>query len=370
MKTITFIAATGAPEKRPRLAKAIRLVQTSDFAVAYWGWKRRSSDRLGATLFHGERRALLSARDGGWRTPVGYFFFAIAAMFNALRTRNDRVFWALGFETAVWLRVLNLFVKVDYIFDDADRFVLTVPLPRLMRRVVTFIERSVSKGSNFHIIPLIERYDYDSGKFFVIENTPDSELVQASHSTKVCIPEADLRVFVSGWIGPRRGSAMIQRAAARLHSANVVFIVAPKTLDREARGLLDSENVINIGYVDHAEALAWCRNCDVSLTFYDPCSPINRLAAPNKWGDSLVCGRPFIVNSEVLTADRFLKAGAAFSVPWDDDERLSSLLMSLINDESLRRSAEAKIAALRQGLVRYEDRLHALLKRMELSLAA
>lgn len=365
MKTLTFIAATGAPHRRPRLEKAIRIANANAMPLAYWGWRREPDEPMGADLFDGEQRALANCPAGGIRTAIGYLWLGFRVLVSALAERKPRVYWALGFETAVWLRVAALFRKVEYVFDDADRFVLSAPLPTWLWPAVAWLERSVSRHALAHIVPLKERYDYDFGTFYVVENLPDDGLVQRSREISIEPPQARLLVYVSGWVGPNRGSAMIERVARRLEGEDVTFVLATKTFDSVARSLPLLPNVHMLGYVPQDESLAWCRACDVSLTFYDPALPINRLAAPNKWGDALVCERPFIVNAEVATAAPYLEAGAAFAVPWDDDEALAQLLLSLRDDVVCRERACRAMASLRVKASQYEDRIVELLQRVQ-----
>ncbi|MGB3416677.1 MAG: hypothetical protein WBA36_08410 [Mesorhizobium sp.] len=364
MKTLTFIAATGSPDRRPRLEKAIRIAKASALPLAYWGWRRAPDEPMGAGLFDGERRVLASGPAGGMRTVIGYLRLGLGVFFAALANRGPRVYWALGLETALWLRIVALFRKVDYVFDDADRFVLTVPLPAWLRPAVARLERSVSRHALAHVVPLKARYDYDSGTFYVIENLPDDGLVRRSREISIEPPQARLLVYVSGWVGPNRGSAMIERAARRLEGENITFVLATRTFDSAAKSLLLLPNVHELGYVSQDESLAWCRACNVSLTFYDPALPINRLAAPNKWGDALVCERPFIVNVEVATAAPYVQAGAAFAVPWDDDEALVQLLLSLRDDDARRECAGRAMASLHAQTPQYEDRIVTLLRRI------
>lgn len=365
MKILTFIAATGAPQRRPRLEKAIRIANMNAMPLAYWGWRRAADESMGAELFDGERRVLASGLAGGIRTAIGYLRLGLGVFIGALANREPRVYWALGLETALWLRIVALFRRVDYVFDDADRFVLTAPIPAWLRPAVARLERSVSRRALAHIVPLKERYDYDTGAFYVVENLPDDELIQHSREVSIEPPQAGLLVYVSGWVGPNRGSGMIERAARRLEGENVIFVLATRTFDSAAKSLPLLPNVHTLGYIPQAESLAWCRACDVSLTFYDPALPINRLAAPNKWGDALVCERPFIVNAEVATAAPYLQAGAAFSIPWDDDEALAQLLRSLRDDEARSESAGRTMASLRARTPHYEERIVTLLHRIQ-----
>ncbi len=85
-------------------------------------------------------------------------------------------------------------------------------------------------------------------------------------------------------------------------------------------------NVTDLGTLPMDEALALNYAAHLSLTFYDPAIELNRIAEPNKWEDCIATQTPFIVNSEVTTARRFMERDACVHVGYHDWQGLAEVL--------------------------------------------
>ena len=365
-ETLVVIAPQGIPEKRPRLEKTIRLAASRGWVVEYWGWARTPAEVCGATM-PGVTRSRTLLRGGGYQglsVRYRYVLWVLRVFFATIRYRPHAI-WALGLETALPVWLASKFVGVRYVFDDADRFVLLFNLPGVVRRVITALERCVSGQAVTHVIPGPGRYDYTSASMQVVGNVPDSSQIDRAFRTPIDRPDASLVVYVNGWLAPVRGLRFIEAIASRLEEdRHIQFLLATKMSGDEGDLLGQLSNVKLLGSLDQVTALAYYKVSDLVITFYDPAIAINRYAEPNKWGDAAKMGTALLVNEEVRTADSWVKAGAAFTVPWNDTEAACELLRRLAADRS---SVEAAIqVVLQEGLAlpSFDDSVTPILERL------
>jgi hypothetical protein len=354
---VVVIAPLGEPDRRVRLAKTIGLMSGAwGQDVRYWGWRRTEDEKLGAALPGVvETRALLSG--GGYRSSRArlYYIGWIIKVFFALLWHAPRRVHCLGLETALpaWA-ASRIRRRIRYVFDDADRLVLLWPLPRLVERLLVFLERRTSRAAVAHIVPTFERYDYRTDKMVEIANLPDERQVDEARQRAGAKPDSRLHVYVNGWIDVTRGLGLLDAAAEMLDKArneSVVFNVAVSRLTSEASRFMARSNVNDLGTLTHIDSLAQYPANDVVVTFYDPAIRINRYALPNKWGDAIAMGTPIVLNGEIVTARPLIEAGAALPVAFDRPDELAALLTELAADRL--KLAAAKLA-IEQAAEKYE----------------
>ena len=130
----------------------------------------------------------------------------------AFRRRPKEVY-CLGLETALPAWACSYFRKTDYIFDDADRLVMVLPMPAFIRQIFVWLEQKVSARSMVHLIPGAERYPYKTSKQQIIRNTPSSDDLERAMAMKVPEKSAPFVIYANGWLGETRGLAIVNQLA-------------------------------------------------------------------------------------------------------------------------------------------------------------
>ena len=97
-----------------------------------------------------------------------YFLWMLKVFFNSFSIKKDDVVWALGFESAFPLLLMSKIKGYKVYFDDADRFSMLFKLPKILTNVIAYLEKITSRNSFKHIIPVKERYQFDSDRFFLL----------------------------------------------------------------------------------------------------------------------------------------------------------------------------------------------------------
>ncbi len=342
---LLVIAPLGSFSGRTRLFKLATIAHKNGFPVSLWGWSRTESDVKEPLLdFELQQKSILlrGQPSGVWVRlyyPVWMFVVFIALLF---RRRPIKVY-CLGLETAIAAWAVSFIRKTDYIFDDADRLVMIIKLPKLIKWPLVAIERRVSARSNVHIIPGIGRYDYQTEKQFILKNTPSQMDVKKAMSAPLPNKSSRLVVYVNGWMGQTRGLPIMLKIAQHFKgSSNISFLGAGRLDGAASVEFSKLPNVDWKGNVSSTEALLLYRQSDLIVTLYDPAIEINRYAESNKWGDALFMGVPVLVNEEVKTADFLKAAGASFQFPYNNSNKAIEILERLI--ENIKELEDSRLA--------------------------
>jgi hypothetical protein len=143
---------------------------------------------------------------------------------------------------------------------------------------------------------------------------------------------SQLTVYVNGLLTQTRGLRTLVKAIQRCDPGTVQVLVAGEPSCHDAEELIGLSEVEYLGQLTKEEALAVYYRAHLVFTFYDPAVEINRVAEPNKWGDCIATGTPFITNCEVQTAQSFIVEGRCLAVPYDDDKGLAQVMTDLSRD--------------------------------------
>lgn len=338
IKRFAIFAPLPAVRKRTRLAKILPVLQGRGFDISFFGWEREVGEaRRWAS--DGVKEAII-LRGGGYGTVLVHLMYPvwmILTFFHVLRFGRGATLLCLGWETAFPAVLASSFTGARVIFDDADRFSLIVKLPFGLQGLIEAMERWTSRRVSVHVIPSFSRYNWRGSNMHVLKNSPSTVDYGLASVRPSSGRTSNLVVYANGWVGETRGAPIFLKALRELDASgvDVRFIIAGR-VDGEAGGaLIKHPSVDYRGEMSQAEALAIYKDVDVVLTYYDPKIEINRFAESNKWGDCVYFGKPFVVNSEVLTAKEFILSGAAWGVPYYDYLALAKLLDYLSNNRKI-----------------------------------
>lgn len=368
--TIGFIAPLPSLALRVRMTKMATLFLAHGHRLAFAGWERLPGEAAQNPWPGDGVDERLLFRGGGYARTVTrllYPIWMIRVFLHVLLGRRPDTLFCLGWETAFPALLASFVRPATIVFDDADRFSMIVQLPSALHRVVTRLEEWTSRRVAMHIVPGYSRYEWRHERMVVLRNTPVSSDFRWAEQHARPRPDADLVVYVNGWISRERGADVVMEAADQYLSSgrSLAILAAGQATDSSGEALLRHPAALDFGRLQQAEALALYAAADVTLTFYDPSVAVNRRAEPNKWGDAVFFGKPFIVNQEVETASSFIDRGIAFAVPFGDPDALARLWRELADDPQRLESARAAALAARSEFEPFEEQLSSLLQKLE-----
>jgi hypothetical protein len=359
---ITIFAPLSAMRKRTRLAKMARFLEDRGIGVRFLGWERETGE-LARLAWGGDlvdERAVL--RGGGYASRAARLMYPLwmAVVFlRCLTLAKGTVVWCLGWETAFPARIAGAVRGLKIVFDDADRFSMLIRLPGPLQASLVWLERWTSRNCALHIVPGWTRYEWRHAGMVLLRNSP----LRADYEHALAIPRHQageaVVLYVNGWIAWDTGSNIVMKALDILRDRGVAcrLIVAGRVASEDGEALISRPEAEFRGELAQRSALVLYRGCDLALTLYDPRVQINRHAESNKWGDCVFLETPFVVNSEVETATKFVQKGAALSFPYNEPAALADIVESVAKDRGILERVQNNLRAFKLDYVPFEDQL-------------
>ncbi len=346
-RQLTVVTPASDVRTYPRMNKLLEVLTGMGTEVAHWYW-RRAADGDEADARIAARRRLLDG--GGYanrRLALRYPAFMWRAFRQILGDGEGRRFYCLGFAAALPAAVASLFARRTYLFDNNDNVSLSYRGPAPLRALLAAVERFVARRAAVHLVPASSRWDRPEPNLRVVPNVPTRAVLERARETarREGYRTGDIfTLYVTGLLTDARGARqLLDVLGAWDASIPLRILVSGRLRSAAAEELAGHARVEYLGQLDNETALARYACAHAVLTYYDPAVEINRLAEPNKWGDCVAMGVPFVVNGEVETSRPFVEAGACFAAPYHDADALRVLLEDLIADEG-------RLAAARKAL--------------------
>lgn len=360
--SLYVIAPLSAIGKRPRLAKMAHFFESHEMNTIFLGWERIKNESSNLRWKGNFIKEKIIMKGGGYANSYArmlYPIWMIVVFTKILFLPKGSKCWCLGWETAFPARVASIFSRCEIIFDDADRFSMVLKLPTPLQRLLIKLEIWTSKNCKKHVIPGWTRYEWKNTNMTLLRNSPmKADYEQALLTPHICDTNI-LTVYVNGWIAWDTGAHIILKALRELEhrGIEIKIIVAGRVVSEEGLKLLKHPSVEFKGALPQSEALKLYRHSHLTLTLYDPSVEINHHAESNKWGDCVVLGVPFIVNKEVLTAQKFVNMGCAFDFEYKNYIGLADLLENLSANKTQLKIASDALKFFSEEYIPFENQL-------------
>ena len=291
----------------PPVEKAALALLNAGYHVQILGWDRDAN--------YGIKKALLQISDyeveairfgikaqfsGGIKKnlfPLCRFLAHLRAWLIKNRRTYDIVH-AFDFDTGfVASRCAKMFNK-KFVYHILDYYVASHDLRKtVLEKPICKLENSVINGADAAIICTEKRKEQIAGsvpkRLAVIHNTPSAaQLKQCEHKTQ---QTGRIKIVYVGILEPSRlrreiATAVSESNDLEFHVAGfgtleAFFIEQAQTYD----------NIYFYGRLTYDHTLSLENECDIMLAIYDPAIDNHQFAAPNKFYESLMLGKPVIM---------------------------------------------------------------------------
>jgi len=197
---------------------------------------------------------------------------------------------------------IKLFKKKKIIYDLTDTVSISVRWPRLIRRILTYLENfSLRFLDGIIIVDECRKKNIDTRKIeriAIVMNSPedlfDDINIEKNYNKREFI------IYYGGWIVESRGIKHIIDAIKNIDDVRLIIAGAGPDIENFKPFFYSQYNIEFKGLIDNIESLKLTKQADAVFAFYDPKIPINKLASPNKVFEAMMCGTPIIANSEAL----------------------------------------------------------------------
>ncbi len=256
---------------------------------------------------------------------------------HLLRLRGD-VVQVLDFESALPATVACLLTRARLVYDMRDPFAMCYRFPLGLGAVAYAIDWIVMSVASAFVVPAESRVPYlgrwgrSNRAVVVVPNTCHDEPAATEQSSGTPGAEDDaVRIALLGYIDPARGAGVLMDLCREEPGRVEVFVAGACRNELLKEQLQNTPGFHLLGKLPRSEALTLMRRCDLVSLTYDPCVPVNRIAAPNKFYEAMMTGTPVLVSDGMVQADTVREHGLGYVVKYGDGADLAKVVAGVRN---------------------------------------
>jgi glycosyltransferase involved in cell wall biosynthesis len=285
----------GIDAKLRRYARALRKAGLSHMAL-YW-------DRNASVIGDDEIRSIryLTRGGNGGKLATGLRLLGLNHfMLKTLWRRRKMIslVHAVDFDTAVIAWLFNRLTGTPFIYDIYDHYPDSRGIKGWLRWPFDWLERRVIAAASLVILAdefrVAQHGPIAPAKLMVIENVPD---VEAPAQGRAAEPDQPLRIGYLGTLEPRfRGLEDLYSAIQGLGDVEL-HIAGAGALEPQVKQWAAASPAVHYhGPVAHERGLQLLAGCDIIVGFYYLAVPNHLFAAPNKYFEHLLLGKPLLTS--------------------------------------------------------------------------
>lgn len=369
-KRVLFIRSNPV-DADSRVQKEVSALCKGNYEVSVLGWDRDAdypirtdSLQTGGMTAMVYRVGIKAAFGGGMRKnliPLLKFQLAIRKFLQEHQGEFD-VVHACDFDTAFAAYHTIDHRKVKMVYDIFDYYVEAFQVPQAIKSLIEKLDHAVINGADATIICTEQRRKQIAGaqprRLSVIHNAPPRGALETSATASSKIKVAYFGILSTGRLLEELLDVIAQNKNYELHIGG--FGILEDVVTRYAA---ENENIIFYGKLAYQDVLYYENQCDLMTAIYDPAVPNHIYAAPNKFYEGLMLGKPLIMVRGTGMSDVVLEhqIGAVM------DYNAGSLLEAL-NELGAKRAQWSDMAKKMKKL--YEDYSWDMMERRLLELYA
>lgn len=201
------------------------------------------------------------------------------------------------------------------IYNIHDNLAQRYSIPEAAQSVLNIFEGIAVRLSSVALVPEEFRRDmlpsWSRSKVRIVRNTPADRGVLPPNAQR-----SPIKMFFGGWLDKGRGISQLLQLV-RDHD-DFELTLAGEGSPELVEKINATPRTRYLGFITHDEIMAETAQAHWVTALYDPIRPINRFAASNKLSEALSCGRPTLVNSEMVITQSLSEYDCLVSVPYSE----------------------------------------------------
>lgn len=227
-----------------------------------------------------------------------------------LNRKNIDIIHACDFDTVIPAYIISRLFNKKYIYDIFDYYVDAYSVPNKLKKIVKYIDNYMITNAN-HVILCTEKRIEQINKnkntnITIVHNSPkkiifDGEKIE-SQKLKICY----VGILGKGRLLKELMEVISENKNYELHIGGFgnLDVLVKEFSERY-------KNIKYYGRLEYSKTLNLEAKCDVMLALYDPKNRNHYYAAPNKFYEALMLGKPLIMaeNTGMTEVIEKLKCG-------------------------------------------------------------
>ena len=228
--------------------------------------------------------------------PLIKFQISIIKFLFQNRKKID-VIHACDFDTALSAFIFSIIFKKKLVYDIFDYYVDAFNVPKFIKKLINFLDRKIINFSDATIICTEKRKEQIKGttpkKLIIIHNTPP----KIENIDYKRLENEKIKIVYVG-ILPETGRLIkelveVVEKNINLYELHIAGFGPLENYLKEKSKI--NKNIKFYGKIPYIKTLELENSCDIMTAIYDPSIPNHFYAAPNKFYESLMLGKPLIM---------------------------------------------------------------------------
>ncbi len=331
MNIIFLRSGYGKPDSR--LEKEIAAAIDAGHQACILAWNRNSNKdemhKLDIFNYHVDciHIGVISELSAGFRKnllPMCKFNYKLFRYLRQYKHQYDLIH-ASDFDTVIPAYVLKKKYSKKLIYDIYDYYIDSHHMPNMIRKLIQKVDVGIMNHSDAVIICNEKRKEQikpaNPSKLYIIHNSPEASQIR---ETELKLPfKKKFRIVFIGGI-TKTGRYIFEMINVIKNRKDCELVIGGYgTGESEIREISKSyENILFIGKQSYENVLNIETTADVLTALYDPTLKNHQYAAPNKFYEALMLGKPLICakNTYIDEIVERKKLGWVLNVPEKDFE--------------------------------------------------
>ncbi len=333
----------GIDSRLRRYCRALRCAGLSHAALIW--------DRNGKALGDGKtpeiRYSVIQTKGGRaviGRHLLGLNLFALRTMIK--RRKYISLVHAVDLDTALAAYLFNLISGTPYVYDVYDHYPDSRGIVGWLRKVMNWLENCVIARASRVILADAARTAQHGPippeRLMIVQNVPDFAPLPPSRKGEAAVVNLHLKIGYLGTLEPKFRGLEDVLAVVKANPGLELHIAGAGALEPAvAEAAARSKRVIFYGALAHGDGMEMLARCDVVLGLYYANVPNHKFAAPNKYFEHLLLGKPMLTSVNTPPGAKVLRDNTGWVVA-DNAEAIAEALTEMqCNPARLRKCGEA-----------------------------
>lgn len=327
----SVIIRSNALNRDVRIPKEIAVLKKNNIDVTFIGWNRElCSDPQILQIEHYDQKLLhLKAPYGKIILPYLSLWWIYISIWLIIKKWD--VAHVINFDSAIPAIIISKLKNKKVIYEILDTYEDSMVLPRHLRNFLIRVDKIFLSLSDFIILAddaQVEEFQGIPNKNItaIYDSPPDANIKKRERNDSAFI------LFYAGVLYKDR-NLNLDKIFAAIQSINGVKLViagygdlVPEIIQYQNEL---SDKIQYIGKISYSRVMEIIQECDLLFVLRDPSVPINKYICGSTLLNSMMCGKPIIVNQDTSTAIKVIEEKCGLVVKGDDIDQIKNAIIIL-----------------------------------------